>query len=170
MPFATATTNDFLTGRKPARTGSEVDLVSERYELTLATADLAINTIGAIGILPAGHVPVAVLFDSDDLDSNATPTLVWSLGIGNLALHNAAGAVSADAVDTLISTTAADGGAAWGTGITTSQAGGQAQVLSKALSRVQSEQYDRDIVLLATTGAATAVSGKVGVTLIYRPA
>lgn len=170
MPFATATTNDFLTGRKATRTGSEVDLISERYELTLATADLALNTIGAIGKLPAGHIPVAVLVDSDDLDSNVTPTLAWSLGIGNLALTNAAGAVSADAADTLISTTAADGGAAWATGLTVSQAGGQVQALSKAISRVQSVQYDRNIVLLATAAAATAASGKIGVTILYRPA
>lgn len=168
MPFATATTNDFLTGRKATRTGSEVDLISERYELTLATADLALNVIGAIGILPAGHIPVAVLVDSDDLDSGTA--LVWSLGIGNLALHDATGAVSADAVDTLISTTAADGGAAWATGLTVSQAGGQVQALSKAISRVESVQYDRDIVLKATTAATTPVSGKVGVTLLYRPA
>lgn len=170
MSFPSLATNDFLTGRKAARTGSEVDLISERYSLTLGTADLALNVIGAIGILPAGHVPVAVMFDSDDLDSGATPLIAWSIGIGNLALRNAAGAASADAADTLISTTAADGGGAWGTGITTSQTGGQSQVLSKALSRVQSVQYDRDIVLQATAAAATAVSGIVGVTILYRPA
>lgn len=162
--------NDYLDGRKPVPSAAGNECIATRFELSLATADLALNKIGAIGILPAGHVPVDILFDSDDLDTNGTPTIAWSIGVGNLANKAADGTASTDAVNTLISTTAADGGAAWGTSITTSQAGGQAQVLSKALSRVQKVEYDRYIVLLATAAAATAAAGKVGATLRYRPA
>lgn len=167
--MAFTNSNDYLTGRKPVPTAAGNECIATRFELSLATGDLDLNDIGVIGILPAGHVPVDILFDSDDLDSG-TPALAWSVGVGNLALKDAAGAVSADAANTLISTTTADGGAAWGTSITTSQAGGQSQVLSKALSRVQAVSYDRYIVMKATAAAATAVAGTVGLTLRYRPA
>lgn len=155
MAFTAAATNDYLTGRKPIPTPAMPNDVTVRFAVTLATADLALNTVGIVGILPAGYVPVAVLFDSDDLDSNGTPTIAWSLGIAN-------------AGETDISTATADGGAAWGTGITTSQAGGQSFVTSKALSRVQSSGSDRKLMLKATAGAATAVAGEVGVTMTFR--
>ena len=46
--------NDQLTGRKPALFPAGCEVVAERFELDLATGDLALNTIGAVGILPAG--------------------------------------------------------------------------------------------------------------------
>lgn len=162
--------NDYLDGRKPLPTSASAhEVMAVRFAQTLATADLALNVIGAIAKLPAGHVPCGLKIDADDLDSG-TPALVQSIGVGNLALQDAAGAVSADAANTLISTKAADGGAAWGTGITVGQAGGQVDVLSKALARVQAVDYDRYIVVKTTTAAATAVAGEFGVTLLYRPA
>lgn len=74
---------------------------------------------------------------------------------------------------TALSTLTQDGGAVWGSGITVSQAGGQVQVLSKALTRVQAVNYDRAILLLATAGAATPASAagkEIGVNLFYRAA
>ena len=164
MPFSAAATNDFLTGRAGIISPSDSGGYAVRYRLPLATADLALNTIGNIGILPAGCVPISIVFDSDDLDSNASPTIAWQIGISNAAVvNNIQGATA-----TAVSTAAADGGAAWATGITTSQAGGQAQSYSRALSRVTPTTYDRYIVLQATTAAATAVAGEVGLTITYR--
>lgn len=157
MAFSANATNDYLAGRKPMPTPAMPNDVTVRFAVPLATADLALNTVGIVGVLPAGYVPVSVLFDSDDLDSNGTPTIVWSLGIANTS-------------ETDISTATADGGAAWGTGITTSQAGGQAVVTSKALSRVPPSSSDRKLMLKATTAAATAVAGEVGVTMTFRAA
>lgn len=169
--MAFANSNDYLDGRKPVPTSeSGHKVLATRFEIQMATGDLDLNDIGVLGILPAGHIPVGALMDADDLDSNGVPALVHSIGIGNLALKDAAGAASADAANTLISTTTVDGGAAWGTGITVGQAGGQVQVLSKALSRVQAVSYDRYIVGKVTTAAATAAAGKLGLTLQYRPA
>lgn len=168
--MAFTNSNDYLTGRKPVLSADSFGLCAVRYALILATADLALNVIGVIGVLPAGSIPVDILFDSDDLDSNASPAIAWSVAIGNLALKDASGTTSSDAANTLISTVAADGGAAWATGVTTSQAGGQAQFCSKAISRVLPVPYDRYIVLKATTAAATAVSGEVGLTIKYRAA
>lgn len=150
--------NDYLDGRKPVPTPAGGEVVAVRFPITLATGDLDINDIGAVGILPAGCVPVALFYDSDDLDSHATvPTIAASVGI-----LNAAG----DA----LSTEAADGGAVWGSGITTSQAGGQSAVTSKALSRVAATNADRKIGVLFSAAAATAAAGVLGLTLLYKAA
>lgn len=149
--------NDYLDGRKPAPFPAGGEVVAVRFSISLVAADLDANDIGAVGILPAGCVPVGLLYDSDDLDEHATPTIAASVGI-----LNAAG--------TDLSTEAADGGAAWGTGITTSQAGGQSQVLSKALSRVTKSDADRKIGIKFTAASATKAAGEVGLTLLYRAA
>ena len=155
MPFANS--NDFITGRKPLRTPQGAEVVAARFEIDLLTTDLVINDIGVVGMLPAGTVPVALYYDSDDLDINATPTVAASVGILN-------------ATDTALSTATADCGAVWGSGILTSQAGGQSAVVSKALSRVTSTAADRKIGVLFTAAAATAVAGKLGLTMLYRNA
>lgn len=159
--------NDYLTGRKPALTPAGGESVATHFTLAMTTADLDSGDIGKIAILPAGCVPVSLLFDSDAL---AASGLALSVGVGNLALKDAAGAVSADLANTLISTTAADGGAAWGTAISTAIAGGQAAVVSKALSRVTAVNYDRYIVLSVTTAATTPAAGTLGLTMTYRAA
>jgi hypothetical protein len=149
--------NDHLTGVKPVPTPAGGEVVATRFSLTLATGDLALNDIGAVGILPAGCVPVGLLVDSDDLDAHGTPTLAMSVGVLNAA-------------EDALSTAAADGGAVWGSGLTVAQAGGQVQVLSKALSRVSASQSDRKIGVLVSTAAATAAAGEIGLTLLYRAA
>lgn len=166
MAFAATTTNDFVSGRQPLPTPAGLEVLSQRFELTVATGDLTLNNIGNIALLPAGCIPVALMIDSDDLDTNGAPTLAWSVGVSNGAVSNNI----QSAAGTDISTATADGGAAWGTSITVSQAGGQVQVLSKALSRVTKVDYDRYIMIKATAAAATAASGKIGATLLYRAA
>lgn len=148
-------TNDFLTGRKPVVTCDCSDVVAERYSLDLVAADLDAGDIGAVGILPAGCVPVGLLIDSDDLDTHSTPTIVASVGVLNAAGDD-------------LSTATNDGGAVWGAGITVCQAGGQVQVLSKALARVVATQADRKIAVKFTAASATKQAGQIGLTLLYR--
>lgn len=148
--------NDYLDGRKSTVFPAGSEVVAVRFAHQMDTTDLQLNDIGAVGILPAGCVPVALLVDSDDLDTG-TPALALSVGV-----LNAAG--------TDLSTAAGDGGAAWGTGITVAQAGGQVQVLGKALSRVASASIDRTIGVKVTTAAGTAAAGELGLTLLYRAA
>lgn len=166
MTFAANASNDYLTGRKPVPTPAGIESVAVRYELSLATSELAANQIGEIGVLPAGCVPVDAYFDADDVDTNATPTIVAEIGLSNAAVSNSMQAKGG----TASSTAAADGGAAWITGLTTGQAGGQSAIVSKAISRVAPVAWDRYILLKFTAGAATAAAGKVGLTLTYRPA
>ena len=155
MSFANS--NDYLDGRKPVISPSGPEVVAVRFAISLGTGDLALNDIGKVGILPAGCVPVGLKVDSDDLDSNGAPAIVASVGILNATLDD-------------ISTATADGGAAWGTGLTVAQAGGQVDVLSKAISRVQASGSDRFVGVKFTTAAATAVAGVLGLTLFYKSA
>jgi hypothetical protein len=155
MPLTNS--NDYLTGRKPGVSPAGSEVVAVRFAVDLTTADLAVNRIGEIGVLPAGCVPVQMIVDSDDLDTNATPTIAMSFGV-----LNAAG--------TALSTAADDGGAAWATGVTVGQAGGAVVPMSRALQRVNQAQADRKIGVSVTAGAATAAAGTLGLTLLYRAA
>ena len=69
MPFAKS--NDFITGRKPVPTPAGAEVLAVRFTLALGTADLALNTIGQIGVLPAGCIPVEVQVDGTDMDAGA---------------------------------------------------------------------------------------------------
>lgn len=164
--------NDYLDGRKPVPTAESAhQVLSTRFTLAMATADLDANDIGAIGILPAGHVPVGMRIDGTDMDSS-TAALIVTVGIGNRALKDAAGATSSDAKNTLISTVAADGGGAWGdsgAAVNTAFDRDLTRTLNN-MNAVTAVDYDRIIVAKITAAPTTAVAGTLGVTLLYRAA
>jgi hypothetical protein len=156
MPFANS--NDTIIGRKPTQTTDSIELVGPRFQISVLAADLVLNNMAPIGVLPAGYIPVGVIVDADPLDTNGAPALAMEFGI-----QNAAG--------TDISVLATDGGAPWGTGITVVRAGGQAPVYSAALARVPEDpEYDRILAFKVTAAAATPAAGVLGVTVIYRAA
>ena len=163
--------NDYLDGRKPAPTAESAhQTLSTRFTVAMATADLDINDIGAVGILPAGHVPVGFRIDGSDMDSS-TAALIFKVGVGNLALKDAAGATSTDAKDTLISTVAADGGGAWGdsgAAVNTAFDRDLTRTLNN-MNAVTSKDYDRHIVVQVQAAPTTAVAGTLGITMLYRP-
>lgn len=153
MPFVN--TNDFTTGRAAAVSPTGAELASMRFTLAMPVGDLAINTIGQIGVLPAGCIPVQLLVDATDMDSGAA-AMVLRVGI-------------LDAAGTGFSTAAADGGAAWGV-TTASAAEFQQQILSRPMSVVTRSDSTRKIGVLVVTAPTVAVAGTLGVTLIYRSA
>lgn len=150
--------NDYLTGRKPALFPAGCELVTVNFEVPMATADLALNTIGQVGILPAGCVPVEVRVYGSDMDSGAAAA-VFQVGIWDGSGAN-------------LSTAAADGGAAWGdTGAAVATA------FDKSLSRtlnsmatVAPASTDRRLGVKVATAPTTAVAGTLGVALTYRTA
>lgn len=172
--MAFTVSNDYLDGRKAVPTAESAhQVLSVRFELELAAADLALNSIGAIGKLPAGHVPCGLpIIDGDDFEGGSAAG-VYQIAVGNLALKNAAGATSADAKNTLVSTVAADGGGAWGD-TSTAVATAFTKTLTpttNAMAGVTAVSYDRDIVMKVTTApSATIAGGTFGLTLFYRPA
>lgn len=155
--MAFTNSNDYITGRKPVPTPSGPEVVATRFEITLATGDLALNTIGQVGELPPGCVPVDVIVDHDDLDSS-TAAAIFQVGIWDGAGAN-------------LSTDAADGGAAWGATTAVNTAATQRLALSGvAMSRVTPTQTRRKLGMKVTTAPTTAVAGKFGITLLYRAA
>lgn len=139
--------NDYLTGCKPVPIPAGCEVIAPRFGINLTTGDMALNTIGAVGILPAGCDPVDCFVDSDDLDSNGTPALVMQIG-----LLNAAGT----AFDVVFGST------------TIGRSGGQDRIMSKELARCGASSVDRKIGIKVTTAPATAVAGAVGVSLTYK--
>lgn len=152
-----ANTNDFLTGRKPVPTPAGGEILACRFTLDLPTGDLQANDCGAIGILPAGCLPVDVYVDGTDMDSS-TAALVFQVGLCN-----------ADASD--LSTAAADGGAHWGV-TTAANTAFQQRITPNGQSMVSvaASSADRKLGLKVATAPTTAVAGTVGVTLFYRAA
>lgn len=149
--MAFTNSNDYITGRKPVPTAAGNEVVATRFEIDLVAADLDLNDAGTVAILPAGHVPVAIIYDSDDLDTNASPTIAASVGLMN------SGDTDLD-------------GTAWATGITASQGGTAVQLtLTTAAMRLAASTSDRRVGVKFTAAAATKAAGKIGLTLLYRP-
>lgn len=153
--MAFSKSNDQLTGRKPALFPAGCEVVAERFELDLATGDLALNTIGSVGILPAGCVPVDVMVDADDLDTGAA-AMVLQVGIWDGSGAN-------------LSVAAADGGAHWGVTVAANAAFVQRLTPNaNALARVAKASVDRFIGVKVATAPTTPAAGKLGVTVLYR--
>lgn len=153
--MAFAETNDYITGRKPIPMPAGGEVLAVTFEIELGTADLALNDIGQVGILPAGCVPVDVFVYHDDLDSS-TAALVTQIGIW-------------DGSSASLSTDAADGGAHWG--VTTASTAALSERLTRngiAMETVAASTSDRKLGMKVTTAPTTAVAGTYGVTVLYR--
>lgn len=155
MPFSK--TNDHITGRKPLPTPSGAEVLCTRFVLDVATGDLALNTIGQIGALPAGCVPVDVYVDGSDLDTGAA-AMVLQVGIWDGAGAN-------------LSVLAADGGAHWGVTAAVNTAFHQRLTMNaNAIALVTPAQADRKLGVKVATAPTTPAAGTLAVTLFYRAA
>lgn len=141
-------------GVRPMPTADDSDVLAIRMEYSLA-AVLALNDVIYMGDLPANHVPVDFMLDSDDVSTAADITM----GVGII-----------NATDNGLSAAAADGGAGWLLASTIGQAGGMARPTTNVMSRVTSSESNRRVGVHISAGATATVTGKVGLTLLYRAA
>lgn len=149
-------TNDYITGRNPVPAPAGAEILATRFTLAVTTGDLALNTIGQIGILPAGCVPIEVRVDGTDVDSGA------GAGVYQVGIWDGSGAN--------LSVVAADGGGAWGD-TSTAVATAFDKPLTRTLNNmanVTPSQSDRKLGVKVTTAPSTAVAGTLGVTLFYK--
>lgn len=146
MPFAG--TNEFLTGSKNIIVAQGPEVVAVRYAITIQSGELTLNNTGRLGILPARHVPCLLVIDSDDLDSNASPTLQFRVGVLNSAED--------------------DLEVAWGTSMTQGQSAIASTQFSLALMRQQAYETNRFIGLRVQAAATTGATGVYGATIFYR--
>ena len=135
---------DLATGAKvtPICKGSESIVVRAEFPQRVA---LAVNDIIEMLQLPEDHVVADAWIDSDDLDSNGTPTITLSLGVLNAAKSD---------IDTV-----ASGGAAWIAASTVGQAGGVARASTFHAMRMQPQSnLRRNIGIKVAAGPATGVA------------
>ena len=155
--MAFTNSNDYISGRLPVPTPAGPEVLSTRFTLSMATADAALNTIGQIGILPAGCIPIDVRVDMTDPDAS-TAAMVLQVGIW-------------DGSGSSLSTDSADGGAHWGT--TTAVTAASSQSLPRngvAMESVTKSSSDRKLGVKVTTAPTTAQAFTLGVTLLYKAA
>ena len=155
--MAFTNSNDYISGRLPVPTPAGSQVLSTRFTLSMATADAALNTIGQIGILPAGCIPIDVRVDMTDPDAS-TAAMVLQVGIW-------------DGSGSSLSTDSADGGAHWGT--TTAVTAASSQSLTRngvAMESVTKSSSDRKLGVKVTTAPTTAQAFTLGVMLLYKAA
>lgn len=112
--------------------------------VVLAIAALAANDVAEAVILPADCVPVDLILDTDDLDTNGSPTITFDLGL----MSGTAGAN--DSSRTV--------GNEFAAALTTPQAGGHARANKAQGVRILPAQVDRGIGVKVAAGAATGVA------------
>jgi hypothetical protein len=154
--------SNYANGKTPMPIPVAQEVVSVRVLVSLLAAEVALNNVIQIGLLPADCVPVGYVVAATDLDTNGTPTLALDFGLLNDA-------------GTAISVAAEDGGDEWIDGSTVAQAGGIVlSTASKAaydvIGAVEAVDTDRIVALVVATGAATAAAGSIEVELFYKAA
>jgi hypothetical protein len=132
-------------GVLPAPIGSHSDMLSVRAVI-IPTAALAANDVMEGPVLPAGHVPVDCILDSDDLDTNGAPTLTLDVGLmsGTPGVNDSARTVGNEFI------AAATMGQ---TGIATIS-----RMIKGNMLRYLPSDSDRSIGVKAAAGAATGVA------------
>lgn len=145
---------DYAKGVIPTPVAAGCEVVVCRAEFKLS-ADLAANDLIQMMDLPAGHVPVDLILDTDDLGT----TGAVSVGLANSGKTD---------IDTTLS-----GGAAWLTGgdVATAATGLRADAGGlRAMSRCAADQAANRAVVIKIATDTTATTGTIGLTLLYRSA
>ena len=140
-------------GVESIRDGSDSgDAQAQRCTYSLTTA-LAVGDIIELACIPANHRVVDMIFDSDALDSNASKTISWDIGI-----------MSGDWGDQSQSRTC---GAEFFSGSTISRTGLTERPSLKTAFRDTQTAKDRSIGVKLTALAATFAAGTISVVVFY---
>ncbi|MCA1490083.1 hypothetical protein I6F11_04015 [Ensifer sp. NBAIM29] len=122
-----------------------------RFEHQLAAAPSA-GDILELAMIPAGTRVVDMILDSDDLDTNGTPTMTMDVGIMSGDFGSDDGARTC--------------GAEFFSASTLGQAGGVERPSLKTAFRTIKSGKDRSIGVKFPAAAATFAAGKIGLTVI----
>jgi hypothetical protein len=127
-------------------------IVAKRYKHTLSANPTA-GDILEMAPLPSNLRVIDMVLDSDDLDTNGSPTIAMDVGImsGNWGVN--------DNTRTC--------GAEFFSGSNVGQAGTVARPTLKTAFRTTQTENDRSIGIKFTTASATFASGEIGLTVTY---
>jgi hypothetical protein len=150
--------SEYAKGKLPTPISTGADVICLDYQCAVpASGDgTVVGDLIEMGVLPAGHIPLDVIYSATDLDTGAAAHAM-SFGI-----------LLADKTD--LSTAAADGGAAWLTGIIVGQAGTLARQTGIVTDSVAASAAPRSLAYKVTTASATKAAGTVRVKVLCRAA
>lgn len=132
------------------------DVITNDYFVDVAAADIVLNDVIDLGILPANHTVVDAILIADDLDTNTTPTIALDVGVMS--------GVPGDVTSTRTC------GSEFFAAATTAQAGGVARMSKKEGFLVKPTAADRSIGVKFQAAAATAAAGRIRLRVLMAPA
>lgn len=155
-------------GSRPAASPMGMETIKARESVAVAVADIAINNVVQLLVLPANCVPTDYLLDCTDLDT-AGPTITLDFGLLTTSVNASGQRVNGATV----STAAEDGGAMWIAASTLAQAGGIAldtasAALHRVLAAVTPVNYDRVVAVMVKAAATTPAAGTIALEMGYR--
>ena len=145
--------SEYASGKLAAPTPCGSEVCSYRASYTFATGDLVLNNIVDMAVLPANCTLLDAVLDSDDLDSNASPTITLDVGV-----------MSGDVGSTDNTRTC---GAEVFSQDTTAQAGGVKVPSLKTAYRVAAVSTDTSIGVKIHAAPATAQAGTIDLIIFY---
>lgn len=132
------------------------EVITNDYFVDLLAADIVLNDVIDLGILPANHTVVDAILIADDIDTHETATVALDVGI-----------MSGTPGDT---TSVRTCGNEFFAADTTARAGGVARMSKKDGFIVKPTAADRSIGVKFQAAAATAAAGRVRVRVLMAAA
>lgn len=132
------------------------DVIVQEYYVDVTAAQIVLNDIVDLGVLPANHTVTDMILIPDDLDTNGAPTIALDVGI-----------MSGEPGDTVTARTC---GNEFFAADTSARTGAIARMSKAAGFRVQPTGSDRSIGVKFQAGAATAAAGRIRLIAFMAPA
>ena len=133
------------------------EVVVNNAYVDVTAAQLAANNIFDVAILPAGHTVVDMVLLSDDLDTNATPTISMDVGIMT--------GTPGDDVSTTRTV-----GQEFFTGDVAARTGATSRMTNSTGFRLLPTEADRSIGVKIASAPATAAPGRIRLQIRTAPA
>lgn len=131
------------------------DVITNDYFVDLKAADIVLNDVIDLGVLPANHTVVDAILIPDDLDTNVSPTVALDVGIMS--------GVPGDEVSVRTC------GNEFFAATTAAQTGTLTRMTKKEGFLVKSSDKDRSIGVKFQAAAATAAAGRVRLRVLMAP-
>lgn len=160
--MATTFKSDFVTNSTPQPQPTNQSKITVYATIALTAAQVVATNVLQFFVLPAGCRPLSYIINSDDLDSDVSPTVEADFGILNSTGDG-------------ISTATVDGGNEWIDGGTFLQAAAllpdtDSVAAYEVLKAVQAVDYDRIVAIVITASPTADEAGTIGVELSYAQA
>lgn len=121
--------------------------VANQFFIDVTPAQLVAGNIFDIGILPAGHTVLDAVFAPDDLDTGATPTVTFDIGVMSGVIGDVISARTSGA-ELFAASNAA-------------QTGAIARPTTRSAFTIPAAAFNRSLGVRVVTAPATAAAGRI---------